>query len=208
MPLQPFFCFSPGEPFIDWLPLRSAFEQRLGLLSHRNPPILIDDGVSSRSRLLLHLLRLLIVGLNLILVELREVLKWLGPDEWALKLDCHALDAGRSVPAPVLRPRVGFAVDCEWFAVRDALQLDVRANSVDAHVVCVEEVVAQIQLAEPEGYGEAGEVRGLLGRAVEGDVEIGPFDCITLVFAIDCALSLLLGDVVQVDFLQTNPEGG
>jgi hypothetical protein len=203
------FLFSPGEPFIDWLPLRSAFKKRLGLLSHRNPPILIDDGVSSRSLLLLHLLRLLVVGLHLLLVEIREVLKWLRPDKRALKLDCHALDARRSVPAPVLRPRVGFAVDCEWFAVRDALQLDVRANSVDAHVVCAEEVVAQIQLAEPEGYGEAGEVRGLSGCAVEGDVEIGPFDGITSVFAIECSLSLslLLGDFVQVDFLQTNPEG-
>jgi hypothetical protein len=201
-----FFCFSPGEPFVDWLPLCFAFKQRLSLLSHRNPPILIDDSVSGWSLLLLHLLRLLIVGLHLLLVELREVLKWLGPDEWALKLDCHALDARRSVPAPVLRLRVGYAVDCEWLAVRDALQLDVRANSVNAHVVCVEEVVAQIQLAEPEGYGKAGEVRGLSGCAVEGDVEIGPFDCITLVFAIDCTLSLL-GDFVQVHFLQTNPEG-
>lgn len=125
----------------------------------------------------------------MVLVESREVLKWLRPDEWALKLDRHALDAGRSVPAPVLRPRVGIAVDCEWFAVRDALQLDVRTHSVDAHVVCVEEVIAQIQLAEPERYGEAGEVCGLSGCTVEGDMEIGPFDCIELVFAIDCAFS-------------------
>jgi hypothetical protein len=51
---------------------------------------------------------------------------------------------------------------------------------VDAHAVCVEEVVAQIQLAEPERDGEAGEVCGLSGRAVEGDVEVGPFDCINI----------------------------
>lgn len=78
---------------------------------------------------------------------------------------------------------------------------------MDAHIVCVEEVVAEIQLAEPERYGKAGEVRGLSGCAVEGDVEVGPFGSIALVFAIDCAFSLMLGDVVQVDFLQTNPEG-
>jgi hypothetical protein len=180
MPLQP-LSLSPGESVVcDWLPLRSPFEQRLCLLSHCDPPFFIDDRVSGRRQLLLHLLRLLLVSRHLLLVELREVLKWLGPDEWALKLDRHALDAGRSVPAPVLRPRVGSAVDCEGFAVRDALQLDVRAHSVDAHAVCVEEVVAQIQLAEPERNGEAGEVCGLSGRAVEGDVEVGPFDCINI----------------------------
>jgi hypothetical protein len=47
---------------------------------------------------------------------------------------------------------------------------------LDAHVVGVEEVVAQIQLAEPEGHSEAGEVRWLSGCAVERDVEVGP-DC-------------------------------
>jgi hypothetical protein len=181
MPLQP-FLFSPGESVVaDWLPLRSPFEQRLGLLSHCDPPLLVDDRVSSRRLLLLHLLRLLLVSRHLLLVEIREVLEWLRPDEWALKLDCHALDARRSVPAPVLRPRVGGAVDCEGFAVRDALQLDVRADSVDAHAVCVEEIVAQIQLAEPKRDGEAGEVCGLSGCAVEGDVEVGPFDCVALV---------------------------
>jgi hypothetical protein len=189
MPLH-LFSISPGKSVVaDWLPLRSPFEQRLGLLSHRDPPLLVDDRVSSRRLLLLHLLRLLLVSRHLLLVELREVLEWLRPDEWALKLDCHALDAGRPVPAPVLRPRVGHAVDCEGFAVRDALQLDVRAHSVDAHAVCVEEVVAQIQLAEPERDGEAGEVCGLSGCAVEGDVEVGPFNCIALVFAIESARS-------------------
>lgn len=119
------FLFSPGESFPDWLPLRFPFQQRLGLFSHCDPPVLVDDRVPSRRLLLLHLLRLLVVGLNLLLVEGREVFKRLRPDEWALELDCHALDAGRSVPAPVLWPRIGLAVDCEWFAVRDALQLDV-----------------------------------------------------------------------------------
>ena len=93
------------------------------------------------------------------------------------------------MPSLVLRSRVVFGSDCEGFALGDALQLDVRTHSVDAHVVCVEEVIAQIQLAEPERYGEAGEVCGLSGCTVEGDMEIGPFDCIELVFAIDCAFS-------------------
>jgi hypothetical protein len=39
----------------------------------------------------------------------------------------------------------------------------------------VEQVVADVELAEPEGYGEAGEVCGLFGCAVERDVEVGPF---------------------------------
>ena len=166
---------SPGESFPDRLPFRSPFEQCLGLLSHCDPPLFVDHGVSSRSLLFLHLLCLLLVGRHLILVESREVLERLRPDEWTLELDSHALDARRSVPAPVLWPRVGVAINCEWFAMCDPLQFDVRANSVDAHVVCVVEVVAQVQLAEPEGYGETGEVCWLSGRTVEGDVKVGPF---------------------------------
>jgi len=77
------------------------------------------------------------------------------------------------VPSLVLRSRVVFGSDCEGFALGDSLQLDVRADSLDAHVVGVEEVVAQIQLAEPEGYGEAGEVWRLFGCAVERNVEVG-----------------------------------
>lgn len=80
------------------------------------------------------------------------------------------------MPSLVLRSRVVFGSDCEGFALGDALQLDVRAHALDAHVVGVEEVVAQIQLAEPEGHSEAGEVRWLSGCAVERDVEVGP-DC-------------------------------
>jgi hypothetical protein len=44
----------------------------------------------------------------------------------------------------------------------------------------VEEVVAHIQLAEPEGHGEAGEVRWLSGCAVERDVEVGPFVAVSI----------------------------
>ena len=174
MPLQS-LLISSGESVANRLPLRSTFEQRLGLLSHRDPPLLVDHSVSGRSLPFLHRLGLLLVGRMLLLVESREVLKWLRPDEWTLELDGHALDAGRSVPAPVLRPRVGIAIDCERFAVCDPLQLDVRTNSVNAHVVCVEEVVAQVQLAEPERYCEAGEVCWLSGCAVECDMEVRPF---------------------------------
>ena len=79
------------------------------------------------------------------------------------------------MPSLVLRSRVVFGSDFEGLALGDALQLDVRADSLDAHVVGVEEVVANIHLAEPEGHGEAGEVWRLSGCAVERDVEVGPF---------------------------------
>ena len=79
------------------------------------------------------------------------------------------------MPSLVLRSLVVLASDCVGFALDDSLQLNVRAHSVDAHTVSVEEVVAQIHLAEPEGYGEAGEVWRLSGCAVERDVEVGPF---------------------------------
>lgn len=79
------------------------------------------------------------------------------------------------MPPLVLRSRVGFGSDCEGLALSDALQLHVRAHALNAHVVGVEEVVAQIQLAEPEGHGEAGKVWWLSGCAVERDVEVRPF---------------------------------
>lgn len=77
------------------------------------------------------------------------------------------------MPSLVLRSRVFFRADFEWFALGHALQFDVRAHSLDAHVVDVVEVIANVELAEPEGDREAGEVWGLFGCAVEGDGEVG-----------------------------------
>lgn len=84
------------------------------------------------------------------------------------------------MPPLVLRSRVVFGSDCEGLALSDSLQLDVRAHALDAHVVGVEEVIAQIQLAEPERNGEAGEVCRLFGCAVERDVEVGPLAGISI----------------------------
>ena len=78
------------------------------------------------------------------------------------------------MPSLVLRSRVVFGSDFEGLALGDALQLDVRADSLDAHVVGMEEVVANVHLAEPERHGEAGEVWRLSGCAMERDVEVGP----------------------------------
>ena len=109
------------------------------------------------------------------------------------------------MPSLVLRSRVVFGSDCEGLALGDALQLDVRADAVDAHVVGVEEVVAQIQLAEPQGYGEASEVWRLSGCAVERDVEVGPF-CSDLVLGCGKVFSIAGHGDVQVDFFQAHLE--
>lgn len=180
MPCKSLSPALPRELLIHRLPLRLALQQRLGLLLHRKPPLFVDQSVSSGRQLLLHLLRLIVVLLHLLLVEFRHVLQRLRPNERALQFHRHPLDAGRPVPPLVLRSRVVFGPDCEGLALGDALQLDVRAHALDAHVVGVEEVVAQIQLAEPEGHGETGEVGWLSGCAVERDVEVGPFVAISI----------------------------
>lgn len=118
------------------------------------------------------------------------------------------------MPALVLRPGVSLVagVEFERLALRDPLQFDVRAHRVDAHVVGVVEVVANVELAEPQRDREAGEVCGLLGGAVEGDVEVGPFlrkrDCIS--WGAFCRFGWSfhnVREIVQVDLLQTDSEG-
>lgn len=179
MPCKSLSPALPRELLIHRLPLRLALKQRLGLLPHRKSPLLVDQSVARRSQLLLHLLRLVVVLVHLILVEFGHVLQRLRPHEWALQFYGHPLDARRPVPSLVLRSRVVFGSDCVRLALGDALQFDVRTDSLDAHVVGVEKVIAQIQLAEPEGHGEAGEVWRLSGCAVERDVEVRPFVAIS-----------------------------
>jgi hypothetical protein len=52
----------------------------------------------------------------------------------------------------------------------------------------VEQVIADVELAEPEGYGKASEVCGLFGCAMERDVEVGPFVIVsTSIVNVGCA---------------------
>lgn len=55
----------------------------------------------------------------------------------------------------------------------DTCLFDVGAHAEDAHVVGVVEVVAEVELAEPEGDGEAGEVGREACAAVEGYCKVG-----------------------------------
>lgn len=59
-----------------------------------------------------------------------------------------------------------------WAAL-DWLELDVRADGVDGDVVCVEEIVAEVELVEVEGDDELCPFGGEEGRAEEGECEFG-----------------------------------
>lgn len=113
------------------------------------------------------------------------------------------------MPALVDWPRVVLAVDDEGLALRYALQFDVRAHAVNAHLVGVVEVVAQVELAEPERNCEAGKVGGLGRCAVEGYVEVGPSEyCISTLYRRFWLRLRFVGDLdVQVNLFHANFEG-
>lgn len=123
--------------------------------------------IPRRRRHLLHLLLLLLALLHLLLVPRRQVLHRLGPHEWPLELHRHVLGRPRAVPA-VGRRSARFGI-----LTGDTCLFDVGAHAEDAHVVGVVEVVAEVELAEPEGDSEAGELWGLVVGAEEGDGESG-----------------------------------
>lgn len=107
------------------------------------------------------------------------------------------------MPTLVLRPRVLFCSDFEIFALLDALQFDVGAHAVDTHVVGVVEVVAQVELAEPERDGEAGEVGRLFGRVVEGYIEVGAGVLVSVLYSIGRTGAR---EVLQVYFFEADSE--
>lgn len=115
------------------------------------------------------------------------------------------------MPPLVLRSRVVHTADFMRFALPHTLQFDVRSHAVDAHVVGMEEVVADVELAEPFGHGEAGEVCGLFRSTVEYEVEVGPLITIAISMVFEAAGSvrnlLIAGDGVQVDFCPADLEG-
>ena len=79
-------------------------------------------------------------------------------DSEALEHVLAALDAGVTGDADAHR--------CVVRALGEALELDVGADGVYADVVGVVEVVAEVELGEPERNGEGGGVGGLALGAV------------------------------------------
>lgn len=156
-------------------------QQRLSLLPHPIPPHLIYHRVARRPVPLLLLPLIPLRSIHFGLVPLREVLDRLRPHKRLLQLDRHRL--GRSGPVPAVWSRsAGFRVVGD-----DAGLFDVGANAEDADVVDMVEVVSQIELAEPEGDGEAGELGGEAVRAVEDDGEVGSMGGnVSLVFCSMC----------------------
>lgn len=76
----------------------------------------------------------------------------------------------RAGPVPASRR----GPDSVWSALGHALLFHVAADVVDAHVVGVVEVVAEIEFGEPERDDEFGVGGAEGGGAEEGYCEVGP----------------------------------
>lgn len=96
-----------------------------------------------------------------------QLVRLLRPHKRPLQLDRHLLDGARPEPAPLRRHQLGRLV------LADFLLLDVRAHGQDGELVCVVEVVFQVELVEVEWDEEGGHRCGEVGRAQEGDGEAG-----------------------------------